>query len=99
MPFQPGQSGNPSGRPKENAQLKAAARAHTEAALNVLVMALGDEDTKTRIAAANALLDRGYGKPTQAVGGDPDFAPLVTNISVEYVKATGGLPVPPTATS
>jgi HEAT repeat protein len=73
MAFQPGQSGNPSGRPKENAELKAAARAHTEAALAVLVAALEDEDAKTRITAANALLDRGYGKPTQAIGGDPDL--------------------------
>jgi hypothetical protein len=72
MAFQPGQSGNPSGRPKENAELKAAAREHTQAALAVLVEALADEDTKTRIVAANSLLDRGYGKPTQAIAGDPD---------------------------
>lgn len=68
--FKPGQSGNPSGRPKENAHIKALAREHTEAAIAVLVAALSDDNGRTRIAAAEALLDRGYGRPAQT--GDPD---------------------------
>ena len=86
MAFQPGQSGNPSGRPKENAAIKALAREHTEAAIAVLVGALSDENGRTRIAAAEALLDRGYGKPSQAVavtgedGGAVEMSLRVTGI-------------------
>jgi len=72
MAFQPGQSGNPGGRPREAAAIKALAREHTEAAIAVLVGALSDENGRTRIAAAEALLDRGYGKPAQTIAGDPE---------------------------
>lgn len=43
------------------------ARSYTAAAIGALAEALGAEQVATRIAAANALLDRGWGKPTQAV--------------------------------
>jgi HEAT repeat protein len=68
MPFEPGKSGNPSGRPKENGYVRELARAHTERAIQALVDALDDE--RTRVAAATALLDRGYGKPAQAITGE-----------------------------
>lgn len=58
--WKPGQSGNPGGRPKG---IAAKAREHTDAALQVLVDGLSDEDTRVQIAAAKELLDRGYGKP------------------------------------
>ena len=86
MAFQPGQSGNPGGRPKEDPHLKAMARVHTEAAVQVLVDALSDENGRTRIAAAEALLDRGYGKPAQSVavtgedGGAVEMSLKVTGI-------------------
>lgn len=42
------------------------ARAHTGAALSVLVqVAQSSESDAARVSAANAILDRGYGKPTQ----------------------------------
>jgi HEAT repeat protein len=56
--FQPGQSGNPAGRPKG---IEALARAHTPAAIAALVDAL--RSPKERVSAAVALLDRGWGKP------------------------------------
>lgn len=57
--FQPGQSGNPGGRPKG---IAAKAREYADKAMQVLADALGDEDPKVRIAAAKEIIDRGYGK-------------------------------------
>jgi hypothetical protein len=66
--FEKGQSGNPSGRPKTDFRVKELAREYTEQAITALVDALADE--RTRVAAAIALLDRGYGKPAQALTGE-----------------------------
>jgi hypothetical protein len=65
--FAPGQSGNPGGRPKEAAEVKALAREHGAEAIAKLVLLLRDDDKRTALAAAQALLDRGYGKPGQSV--------------------------------
>lgn len=54
-----GKSGNPGGRPKG---IASKAREHADKCIQVLSDALADEDTKTRIAAAKELLDRGFGK-------------------------------------
>ena len=67
MPFRKGESGNPGGRPKEIAEIKALARQHGPAAIQKLVEYLDGSDGKLSQAAAIALLDRGYGKPTQSM--------------------------------
>lgn len=66
-PFKKGQSGNPGGRPKAAVDVRELARAHAPDAIKALVEAL--KDPKTKVAAATAILDRGYGKPVQAVEG------------------------------
>jgi len=68
-PWQKGQSGNPGGRPRIAADVKAEARKHTNEALDRLVFWMRSEDPQASIRAATALLDRGCGKPTQAVEG------------------------------
>jgi HEAT repeat protein len=73
--FQPGQSGNPAGRPKG---IEALAREHTPAAIAALVDAL--RSPKERVPAAVALLDRGWGKPSQTITG-PNGDSLVTIIT------------------
>jgi uncharacterized protein DUF5681 len=67
-PFQPGQSGNPGGRPKVIAEVRDLARQHTALAIETLVhtMEHGDKDA-ARVTAAQALLDRGWGKPVQGL--------------------------------
>ncbi len=62
--FQPGVSGNPSGRPKSKVDIKELARTHAKVAIEALVAALSDP--KARVPAAVALLDRGFGRPMQA---------------------------------
>ena len=75
--FKPGQSGNPSGRPrrpeaiearKVAADVKAAARAHSAEAFDTLLSVMRSERSPpaARVAAAMAILDRGWGKPQQA---------------------------------
>jgi hypothetical protein len=76
--FKPGVSGNPGGRPRRPdtiaarqifVTVKAAARALTQEAIDTLagVMRDGKAPPAARIAAATALLDRGHGRPSQAV--------------------------------
>ncbi len=67
--WKPGESGNPKGRPPENFAVKKIARENSKAAIRVLIRIMKDESQKavSRIAAANAVLDRGYGKVAQEV--------------------------------
>src|ERR1041385_1522527 len=67
--FEKGQSGNPGGRPKEVAEVRELARQHTIPAINTLAAIMEDEKAPetARIAAAKELLDRGYGRASQAV--------------------------------
>lgn len=72
MPFEPGKSGNPGGRPKETAEVKALAREHGKAAVLKLVELMEVGNERTQVAAAVALLDRGFGKPSQTISGDEE---------------------------
>jgi hypothetical protein len=76
--FRPGTSGNPGGRPKTPrtiearrivADVKALARECAPEAIETLKAIMMDAKTPpaARISAAQTLLDRGYGRPTQAV--------------------------------
>ena len=56
-------------------EIRSLARSHTRTALNVLVGVMRSKDgtAAARVSAANAILDRGWGKAPQAIenGSDP----------------------------
>ena len=62
--FLPGTSGNPGGRPKDEARVAELARSYTSEAIDTLVdLMRNGRDERVRGTAAQALLDRGWGKP------------------------------------
>ncbi len=89
--FKPGKSGNPGGRPKAVKEVEALAREHTEEAMQALVDICTNERSPAaaRVSAAGVILDRGWGKPKQAMELEhfgKDGAPLIPSIVVSFVK-------------
>jgi len=82
--YKPGVSGNPGGRPKGLAEMQALCRDHSEAAINALLLAL--KSVKTRVPAAVALLDRGWGKPSQPIEGDVGFGALLEVLEARRLR-------------
>ena len=73
-------AGRPKGQPnKATATLKELAREYTPQALATLaeIMVAGESES-ARVQAANALLDRGYGKPSTVLAGDEEGGPVKT---------------------
>ena len=61
--FVPSQSGNPGGRPKDEHRVGELARSYTREAIETLVdLMRHGKDERVRGTAAQALLDRGWGK-------------------------------------
>lgn len=67
--FEKGKSGNPGGRPKTDERVKKALKAASYEAAETLIEIMRDPEQpgKIRLQAANAILDRAYGRPTQMV--------------------------------
>lgn len=85
-------AGRPKGAAnKATADIKEAASAYSDAALKVLVRVMNDggAPAAAQVAAANAVLDRAYGKPKQSMDVD---AKGLGPVSVTYV--TNGQPAP-----
>jgi hypothetical protein len=55
-------------------EIRSLARSHTRTALNVLVGVMRSKDATAaaRVSAANAILDRGWGKANQAIDNGDD---------------------------
>lgn len=65
--WKPGQSGNPKGRAPPAVDIGELARKHGPRCIDVVARLLVDKDRKLRLAAAVALLDRGFGRPLQSM--------------------------------
>ena len=77
MPWRPGQSGNPSGRPASDPgwiEFRALARDHSARALGRLAESIESPDEFAAIKAAAIILERAWGRP--ATAATPDEAPL-----------------------
>ena len=87
MPFEKGQSGNPGGRPKAAGRVRELAQSQTENAIATLVSVMENAKAPpaSRVAAATAILDRGWGKPVQPVVGDEESDPISLLQRIEHV--------------
>lgn len=95
MRWEKGQSGNPGGRPKGHGDLRELARQYTEDALKALVeICRNGENEGARVAAANAILDRGWGKPTMAVVTCDPPEVITLDFGFRQSQAPAPLPTP-----
>ena len=77
--FPKGQSGNPGGRPRDEQKVAELARSYTTEAIETLVELMrSGNDERVRGTAAQALLDRGWGKPKVEV---------MAGVASSYVEA------------
>ena len=77
MKWVKGVSGNPGGRPKLEVSIRELAQQHGMEALETLVHVMRTGRRGEQIVAANAILDRAYGKPSQSIEMSGDRTTLV----------------------
>jgi hypothetical protein len=83
--LRPGSGRKPGVPNKVTRELKDLARQYTDVAIMELArLATEAESEAARVAAIKELFDRGYGKATQTIAGDPDN-PLQTHQVIEQV--------------
>jgi hypothetical protein len=83
--WKPGVSGNPGGR-RDPARISVTelAKTHTEAAIMALVASL--KDPKSRVPAATALLNRGWGMPRQHIEATGDGTAVLHLLAAQMVS-------------
>lgn len=80
MPWKPGQSGNPGGRPKEEREVIALARENSKRAIERLAEWVEHDNPKASISACVAIMNRAFGLPTQRLAGDEEGADLQVTV-------------------
>lgn len=94
--FRPGQSGNPSGRPKKDPDAMAILKAAVPSAAARLVELAQSQNEKIALQASTAILDRVWGKPTQTqdvhMDASMDLRAEVRAALLERAKVAGCTP-------
>jgi len=98
--WEKGKSGNPGGRPKGEGDIRELARQHTPQAIRRLARVMNDDNAppSAQVAASTALLDRGWGRPTQSISATLDANRPSVSESLEFraidlLKQVRGEPV------
>lgn len=98
MPFQKGQSGNPGGRAKtklaDGRTLNDLAREHTAEAVKTLVEVMRNksETGSARVAAADKILNRGWGQAPQSIALTDERKPVdLSDMTDEQLEALESL--------
>ena len=80
-----GFSGNPGGRPRDEQKVAELARSYTREAIETLAELMrSGNDERVRGTAAQALLDRGWGKPkVEVVSGEAGYVRALKAVAAE----------------
>jgi len=72
--------------------IRSLARVHTETCLRTLAGIVREKKAPhtARVSAAQALLDRGWGKPAQAITGDDQLDPIKVISEIRHVIVESG---------
>ena len=70
---------------KATAEIKAAFQKHGDELVQALLALTKSDDERVRLGAVQAALDRGWGRPTQAIAGDPGQP---VRLTVEIIDPT-----------
>ena len=94
MPFRPGVSGNPGGRPKALRDIRERAREYSEETVARLVAWVRSDNPRASVAACSLLLSYAWGKPPQSMEvSGPNGGPItqIQEIIVDPVDAVARL--------
>jgi hypothetical protein len=80
IPWQPGQSGNPKGRSKEQGEIERLAKDRSKRALERIIELVESTDERIALMAAKEVLDRAFGRAKQSEDADVDGRQLTINI-------------------
>ena len=81
-----GVSGNPTGMPQKYKDLAALARTRTPDALQRIFKLMNSKNERVALLACQEVLNRGYGKPYQAVGVEGDGVAPITYVVTGVIR-------------
>lgn len=89
--WQPGQSGNPGGRTKLEAEVRKCAQQRSERAIERCGEILESKDERAALVAAQTILDRAWGKPKEAKDSDGRPALDLSKLDPAELRVLGAM--------